>query len=194
MNTSIDPYSGRNPSYGFVELASKAQADSAMQELNGKSLLGRPVKLGPGIASSEKRKPTSQSAPRGFRMRPAFDRWTRTDESNHFEGYSDQGRRVWVGGLPKMGSHYAVDADVPRLSAKSSSQQPQRRAILKAWDHRYLFVDFPSVDEARRAISATDSRYAWGVKIRVRPAEAPDSREVLERDEWDDGSSAVQPS
>ncbi len=40
----------------------------------------------------------------------------------------------------------------------------------KAWDHRYLFVDFLSAEEARRAVKATDGRHAWGVKIRVRLA------------------------
>lgn len=45
---SIDPYTGRNPSYCFIELKTKEQADSAMQQLSGTDILGRPAKLGPG--------------------------------------------------------------------------------------------------------------------------------------------------
>lgn len=57
---SIDPYTGRNPSYCFVELKSKEQADRAMRKLSGKDLLGRPVKIGPGIARSSSKGPRAQ--------------------------------------------------------------------------------------------------------------------------------------
>ena len=74
---SIDPFTGRNPSYctgrgsikprkrlnscswqssqdeGFVELEPREQADRAIQELNGKDLLGRPVRRGPGVAQEK---------------------------------------------------------------------------------------------------------------------------------------------
>ncbi|KAI4218279.1 MAG: hypothetical protein LQ349_008782, partial [Xanthoria aureola] len=49
------PYSGRNPSYCFVELTSPSQAERAVQHLNGQYLLGRPLKIGPGIAASSKK-------------------------------------------------------------------------------------------------------------------------------------------
>ena len=55
----------------------------------------------------------------------------------------------------------------------------------KARNHRYLFVDFASAEEASRAVQVTDGRYAWGVKIRVQVANIADSRKVRERDEWD---------
>lgn len=218
MNMSIDPYYGRNPSFGFVELISKAQADSAMQELNGKILLGRPVKLGPGVASSKKRKATSQSAPGGHRTRPAFDRWTSTDESNHFKGYSDHGRRVWVGGLPKMGtimqsmrvfvafrrlSNVSACFACPNGHAHSGIQRGCQQSHnssnpsggrSQGMGSSLPLCSFPSADEAGRAVRATDGRYAWGVKIRVRLAKAPNSRKGLERDQWDDGDSALQAS
>ena len=116
---SIDPYSGRNPSYCFVELATKEQADRAMLELNGRELLGRPVKLGPGIAKSKNRRPSEESNQRaGNKLdnpRPVFDRWTRTDAPDHWKGYSEQGRRLFVGGLPRMPDHHTVNADVREL-------------------------------------------------------------------------------
>ena len=116
---SIDPYTGRNPSYCFVEVATKEQADQAMRELNGKGFLGRPVKVGPGVARSRNKRPREESD-QGVRNRrdypkPVFDRWTRTDAPDHWKGYTEQGRRLFVGGLPRMPDHYTVNADVRQL-------------------------------------------------------------------------------
>ena len=116
---SIDPYSGRNPSYCFVELATKEQADRAMLELNGRDILGRPVKLGPGIARSKNRRrienPNQRAGNKFDSSRPVFDRWTRTNASDHWKGYSEQGRRLFVGGLPRMPDHHTVNADIREL-------------------------------------------------------------------------------
>ncbi len=116
---SIDPYTGRNPSYCFVELATKEQADRAMLELNGKDLLGRPVKVGPGVARSRNNRPHGESERRARHTqnnpRPVFDRWIRTDASDHWKGYTEQGRRLFVGGLPPMPDHHTVNADVREL-------------------------------------------------------------------------------
>lgn len=116
---SIDPYSGRNPSYCFVELVSKEQADQAMSELSGKPILGRPVRLGPGVARSTVKHSRAESTgdARNVRGRPTpvFDRWTRTDAADHWKEYSEQGRRLFVGGLPPMPDHHVVNADVRKL-------------------------------------------------------------------------------
>lgn len=93
-----------------------------MQHLNGQYLLGRPLKIGPGIAAASKKR--NATVNRNHRNReadpneeePVFQRWTRTDASDHFE-YGKQGRRVWVGGLPQMGAHSAVNAGVRELFA-----------------------------------------------------------------------------
>ena len=75
---SIDPFSGRNPSYCFVELVNKEQADQAIAELNGKPILGRPVKIGPSFAKSKGKCQRGESAGdlRNVQDRPTpiFDR------------------------------------------------------------------------------------------------------------------------
>ena len=117
INMSIDPYTGRNPSYCFVELSSKDQADKAILELNGRDVLGRAVKVGSGVASKG-RKPSGNhhnTMRHERRTVPAFDRWTRTDASEHFRAYNEQGRRLWVGGLPRMGDHPTVNDEVRNL-------------------------------------------------------------------------------
>ena len=116
---SIDPYTGRNPSYCFVELATKERAEQALLELNGKELLGRSIKIGPGVARSRNKR-----AREGFdqrtrdtceKSRPVFDRWVRTDAPDHWSGYTEHGRRLYVGGLPRMPDHHTVNADVRML-------------------------------------------------------------------------------
>jgi RNA recognition motif-containing protein len=47
LDMSIDPMSGRNPSYCFVDLSTPQECERAMQELNGTMIVDRPVKIGP---------------------------------------------------------------------------------------------------------------------------------------------------
>lgn len=57
-----DRYSGRSRGFGFVEMASNAEARKAIQELSGKTLDGRPISV------DEARPPQQRSAGggRGF--------------------------------------------------------------------------------------------------------------------------------
>lgn len=52
MSMSIDPFTGRNPSYAFVDFETPDEANNAMETLNGTELLGRPVKINAGVAKS----------------------------------------------------------------------------------------------------------------------------------------------
>ena len=54
-----------------------------------------------------------------------------------------------------------------------------------AWNHRYLFVDLASAEDADSAAKATNDTMAWGVKVRVLPARPPDSHKVAEREAVD---------
>ena len=50
VSISTDPFTGRNPSYCFVDLDSAEEAQRAMSELNGVDVLGRPLRVSPGVA------------------------------------------------------------------------------------------------------------------------------------------------
>jgi hypothetical protein len=52
ISMSVDPFSGRNPSYCFVDLETAEEAARAMAELSGMEVLGRPVKINPGMKKS----------------------------------------------------------------------------------------------------------------------------------------------
>ncbi|KAL8635538.1 MAG: hypothetical protein Q9228_006977 [Teloschistes exilis] len=146
-------------------------AQRATQHLNGKLVLGRPVKVGPGIAKSRAKRPQDRTT---RDARPIFDRWTRTDAAEHWKGYADedqQGRRVYVGGLPRMPDHHTVNEDVRHMFrdykveavSKVVIPQPPTSGDRYAQMPRYLFVDFSSADEARHAVREFNGRMAWGV-------------------------------
>jgi hypothetical protein len=88
-----------------------------MKELDGRDLLGRPVKVRPGVAKSPGDRLHSKldSSSRITEKPFAFDRWQRSDASAHFKGYSEQGRRLYVGGLPKLSNQAAIDSEIRKF-------------------------------------------------------------------------------
>ena len=104
---------------GFVELSTREEADRAMHELNGKTLLGRPLKLGPGVVKHE-RKIHNTTENGAYSQKPvanktAFDRWTRIDAADHWRGPSEDNRRLIVSGLPKTPDYHTVNEQVRKL-------------------------------------------------------------------------------
>ncbi|KAK1829905.1 putative RNA recognition domain-containing protein [Podospora conica] len=71
IHISIDPVSGRNPGYCFVEFKTPETADAALQTLNGVKVYDRALKVGPcAPKSNTPRDPTRRPA-----ERPTFERW-----------------------------------------------------------------------------------------------------------------------
>jgi RNA recognition motif-containing protein len=82
LHISIDPVSGRNPGYCFVEFTTREEADRALEVLPGNTLFNRAIKIGPCHPKS-----SSQGASRwGSSSRngtgasngeytPSFQRW-----------------------------------------------------------------------------------------------------------------------
>ena len=56
VNIIKDGYSGRSRGFGFVEMPGKAEAQSAINELNGKELKGRTVNVNKARPRSEGRR------------------------------------------------------------------------------------------------------------------------------------------
>jgi RNA recognition motif-containing protein len=102
ISMSLDPFTGRNPSYCFVELADRQQAERAMARLDGVPLLGRPVKIKPCVPKNNGGRGESDNRRVGPGS-PALppNRWERTDAPEHWRGVSAQGRRLHVCGLPR---------------------------------------------------------------------------------------------
>ena len=118
IDIAVDPFTGRNPSYCFVDLESKEIADKAMVELDGSDLLGRPVKIRPGVVKSASERSQQQQqqqqqgdgSPRPNRNAPfSVDQWRRGGDAPApvpapalTRTNSDSSRRLYVGGLPRL--------------------------------------------------------------------------------------------
>ncbi len=69
LDMSIDPMTGRNPSYCFVDLESAQEAQRARDELDGLEIFGRPVKIKPGVPKK------AQTGTAGLRTKSDGFRW-----------------------------------------------------------------------------------------------------------------------
>lgn len=103
IDIALDPFTGRNPSYCFVDLHTKDQAERAMAELDGRDVLGRPVKIKPGVSKRSADQSQSQFA---------LDRWRPHRNVTFAKVNSDSSRRVYVGGLPRLTDHEILQNNI----------------------------------------------------------------------------------
>ena len=119
IHVSVDPISGRNPGYCFVEFTDRETADSAIEQLNGQILLGREVKCRPCLPKGNSNRP--QGNQREANSESGFNRWGdwhggrnndqareggqrrgMHDALRHYETAASDGKQLYVGGLPRM--------------------------------------------------------------------------------------------
>ncbi|KAK3497507.1 uncharacterized protein B0T23DRAFT_85609 [Neurospora hispaniola] len=198
IHISVDPLSGRNPGYCFIEFTTREEAERALESLAGVDLCGRSVKLGPchPKTSSQRREGASASpAPRS-----TFDRWgdwrsgskpAATEEQRSYgtqrrtgsdakEGVVQNNKRLYVGGLGEMIDQEQNDAEIREIFlgfeivtiGKRIAPNPLSRPQNGSGSHHYCFVDFASEDEAERAMTATNGRPILGGTLRVYPAKS----------------------
>ncbi|EFQ99770.1 hypothetical protein MGYG_02783 [Nannizzia gypsea CBS 118893] len=213
INISIDPFTGRNPSYCFVDLKTADQARKAMADLNGKLMLGRPVKVNPGIPRADLQPPLGrrdldldtsefreksteqqqqqQQQAETYPPKFVFERWTRDDASKHWYGYAAEGRRLFVGGLPRMRNQPTVDYEIRKVFYGFNIEAISKviisnkdRLPLSGSQYYYVFVDLESAEEADKALKALDGVSAiYGNRLNIKKARG-DSRKPSERDRW----------
>ncbi|KAJ5095027.1 hypothetical protein N7532_007318 [Penicillium argentinense] len=168
IDIAIDPFTGRNPSYCFVDVQTKEQAARAMFELDGRDLMGRPVKIKPGVQKS------ASSTVSGS-LEPRLDQWRRQTQPSFAKTHSDSSRRVYVGGLPRLTDQDAVKSNIRTFFegfqveeiSKLFTPHPAKR--FEPGEHYYLFVDLVSVEAAERAMDSLHEKMGpWGGALRVR--------------------------
>ncbi|KAF3391305.1 hypothetical protein F1880_007521 [Penicillium rolfsii] len=180
IDIAIDPFTGRNPSYCFVDLQTKEHAERAMVELDGHDMLGRPVKIKPGVAKSAERAAEHTRTPFSSPM----SRWRPSESSNNSNTISsakvnnnDSSQRVYVGGLPRLTEPESVQSNMRTFFqgynvenvSKVFTPHPAKR--FEPGDHYYLFVDFSSVEEAQRAMDTLNGQQGpWGGPLRIQRA------------------------
>ncbi|KAK4541542.1 hypothetical protein LTR36_007839 [Oleoguttula mirabilis] len=93
-----------------------------------------------------------------------YDRWTRDDACRFWTAPTEEGRRLYIGGLPHVPSQDAVNAEMRVLFSgmehwavnKSIPPPPYKRKV--PGSHHYCFVDMSSAQEAGDAIAALDGK------------------------------------
>ncbi|KAK7918192.1 RNA recognition domain-containing protein [Apiospora marii] len=197
---SVDPFSGRNPGYCFVEFATKESADAAMAGLEGMPLFDRPVKCRPCLPKGAPRRTDSDgnspSGQNGDRYERRSDRtpreggagrwgsWGERDSgrssfanNNSYRERSkaqEEGRQVYVGGLPRMLDQSENDVEMRGLFNGFEVEVVSKRISPKTpsapgTDERrnFCFVDFASADQAQAAVNALDGSEHSGGNIKV---------------------------
>ncbi|KUJ13944.1 uncharacterized protein LY89DRAFT_621681 [Mollisia scopiformis] len=192
INISVDPMTGRNPSYCFVDFTHSDLAREVMQEYDGYIFLGRPLKVKPGVKSG--------TGTGRFDVRPryqpesnqdrndafSFDRWRRLEHPEDIDKAGQEGRRVHVAGLPRFDGQADANAqlrelfngfDVKVISKMIST--PEERRMHPVY-HNYCFIDLSSSEEAQRAVQELNGKEPWGWLIKVSLA-GGSSRKLGER-------------
>ncbi|KAI1375970.1 RNA-binding domain-containing protein [Hypoxylon crocopeplum] len=192
IHISIDPFTGRNPSYCFVEFADRDSADRAMTTLEGKPLLGREVKCRPCIPKG--------GASGGRQNAEAPNRWgdwsgeavgrdgeggelasgrsldgTEEDVSSSFNRYTKDftGQRLYVGGLPRMQDQATNFAEISELFKNFQVEAISKRvtahasARAKPGRHDFCFVDFATPEQAEAAREAINGTSFHGGRLKV---------------------------
>lgn len=192
IHISIDPFTGRNPSYCFAEFPDAESAVTAMQILEGKELLGREVKCRPCQPKGSGSGGKPSEAPN------RWGQWSNEKDGDDqskpksFDRYRQDftGRRLYVGGLPRMHDQatnfaemtelfkeFKVEAISKRVSAHESTRDLPGH-------HDYCFVDFSTAEQAKAAMEASNGTSFKGEKLRVSTAKGR-SNKWRERDELD---------
>lgn len=76
-----------------------------MAELDGVNMLGRPLKIKPGVAKSQER---IDNPPSPFKV----GGWREQEKPSFAKINSDSSSRVYVGGLPRLTDHEIVQSNV----------------------------------------------------------------------------------
>ncbi|GIZ41405.1 hypothetical protein CKM354_000471000 [Cercospora kikuchii] len=183
IDISIDPFTGRNPSYCFVDFYDQETAHHVLDTLQGENVRGRPIKINfntkrraatphnNNFASSDKRDnhtrrtqnnwrtPTSSPTSNQDHQAPyVFDRWHRNDAHTHWTTPAEEGRRLFVGRLPRIPQYYTLELEMKTLFkdynlqavSKLVSPPPNRQGPGFPTGH-YCFVDLANAREAKKA-------------------------------------------
>jgi RNA recognition motif-containing protein len=188
---SIDPFTGRNPSYCFVDMHSQKDADRAMDTMQGQALRGRPIRINHKTERRQHNGPRlpSKTYDRGWKPKEitvpvpevgedafAFDRWSRTDAAENWTKPDEERRRLWVGGLPRIQNQDSLQVEMRNLfkgykvEAVSKLISPRASQRSEQGSQYMCFVDMASLEEAKHAVeelNGTPNSYGGAYKVRI---------------------------
>lgn len=137
VHISVDPVSARNPGYCFVDFPDKATADRALASLSAE-IDGRYVKVGPCEPKKQSNRRFNGESDYAFQRWGDWNSRSRNNDNdtgsrthgqgieqgptgalNHFDSIVEdqKGRRMFVGGLPKMINQAQHNSEIAELFA-----------------------------------------------------------------------------
>ncbi|ORY55245.1 uncharacterized protein BCR38DRAFT_479150 [Pseudomassariella vexata] len=194
IHISIDPISGRNPGYCFIEFADREAAETAIVTLDGKPLFDRGVKSRPCLPKGESRtragRDQDSSGSSGFKR---WGDWTgRNDEGDsaslpsqnsdrngpqdalqYFVSSSSQGRQLYVGGLPRMLDQAMNEEEIRSIfegyevTTVGKRISPNEATRRRPGRHNFCFVDFSTSEQAKAALDAVNGAEYRGAPLKV---------------------------
>jgi RNA recognition motif-containing protein len=167
---SIVPFSGRDPGYSFVNSHSEVDDREALQKLNGHYIYGRPLKVpmatpkrGAGSSRSSWR-PLGDDVSNQESNPFVFDRWTQYDTNKTWTALVNEGRRLFVGGTPRIPTQAMLNVEL-REPFKDYDVQSVSKMVSLYWIRKsdpggphYCFVDMATTQDAdHAAVAINDS-------------------------------------
>ncbi|GAB0138481.1 poly(A) RNA binding protein [Epichloe bromicola] len=201
VQLSVDPVSGRNPGYCFVDFVNHDGAERALESLNA-TIRGRALKVGP----CKPKQPRSNARWGSDGRSPSFQRWGdegasprhgstnghdrgQRTSSDHVEEAvgEDSGKRVYVGGLSPSVDQALDTAEVTELFAGfapvtiSNRIKPRESTSALPGNHHYCFVEFGTREEAQSAIDTLNGKVTESGPLRVSVAKPPSNKQRGQR-------------
>ncbi|OQV07796.1 hypothetical protein CLAIMM_12170 [Cladophialophora immunda] len=184
-----------------VNVESPEEAQRAMNELNGMDVLGRAVRVSPGVARRQGGQGQSNASGAGAgretrvkdfergwgrareskeqkdsEYNPTFDRWSRTDANSHWtapqsEAHDEEVRALFA--------QYVPDITPTAVSKQISPRSPKPE---QPGNQYYCFVDLEKPEDVDVVIGALDGKEgSWGGNVRVNRARGSDRKVIKEQ-------------
>jgi RNA recognition motif-containing protein len=201
ITMSVDPMTGRNPSYCFVDFTTKEAAAQAIETFSGQVFMRRPLKVKPGVkpvprarhGENDDRPSSSFTSTSGETNESpfVFNRWRRIDAQIDTENLNnsatEEGRRLYVGGLPKFPNQAAQNTEIRdlfgsfKINVVSKLISPHSSILEAPGNHYYCFVDLHKTEDVDGAIATLNGLDMWNWNIIISRASKAISGKLHER-------------
>lgn len=187
IDFSTDPFTGRNPSYCFVDLVATEALEETIEKLEGLKIRGRPIKVNHNTEKRQRNRIPRQHSNSRPRDRPAdtgnmevfvFNRWEREDAPDQWVHPWLESRRLMVDGLTRMLSQRETQLEM-RSIFEGYNIEAVSKMVLRTDSlgrstglQHYCFVDLATAEEASRAAKELNGRRnsdGRAVSVRVAP-------------------------